>query len=481
MMHRRSGRLRVRQVRLILHWAIATPARVALRTHDKIYNYEQLRGGVLHVCAEFRALEGVRGSVGVLSDDVFFVVCCVVAAMRTGRQFVVLNPRWPKSTLDAVLRDAAVQHVVAKIGFRVPESVQSQRVTFLDLREPQLQAEVEQSAESRIYHASEVCCLLTAGSQGLPGVIKKTHHSLISELITWIIELRLTSRTITGLAQPLYYTGTMLFALATLLCGGTVAFCRSRPEASFCGDIRALRPSHLLLIPSQYRRLRKSLGAAEMKTLFENLDVLLSLGDRLSIEARKDLHDIASDRFVEMWGSTEGLGTLRKSSETSDIRSVGRPFIGDEIFIRDNIGRDVDGNSVGHISGRSDAGAPWLGTPGLIDSRDLGYIRAHSLFFVGRESDVFVDQTGKIVSSWDVERVLEPLPLAVEIAVVQKGSASLLILVAGAKADQRGIISSALEAFLRENQIGDCEVRYLDELPLTDVGKIDRGKIRQSQ
>jgi acyl-coenzyme A synthetase/AMP-(fatty) acid ligase len=467
--------------RMILHWAIASPARVALRTHENIYSYEQLRSCVLHVCEEFRALDEAQGSVGVFSDDVFFVLCCVVAAIRIGRRFVVLNSRWPQATLDPVLRDAEVRYVVAKLGTQLPDSVQNYRVKLFDLPAAQSQHSANQLQESRIYHASEVCCLLTAGSQGLPAVVKKTHHSLISELIAWVIEFRLTSRSITGLAQPLYYTGAMLFALATLLCGGTVVFCRSRPEATFCGDIRDLRPSHLLLIPSQYRRLRRLLGVAKLKALFENLDVLLSLGDRLSIEARKDLHEIASDRFIEMWGNTEGLGTLRKSSETSDVRSVGRPFIGDDIFIRNIVGKDVDGNSVGHISGKSDAGAPWLGAPGVIDSKDLGYIRDHNLYLAGRESDVFVGPTGRIVSSWDVERALESLQCAVEIALVQRDNASLLILVARAKADQRRVISTTLEPFLRSNQISDCEVRFVDELPLTDVGKVDRGKIRQSQ
>ena len=137
--------------RMILHWAIASPARVALRTHEKIYSYEQLRGCVLHVCEELCALDGIHSPVGVFSDDAFFVLCCVVAAIRTGRRFVILNSHWPQATLDAVLKDAEAQYVVAKLGTQLPESVQAERVKFFDLRAAQSQHAVNQSGESRIY------------------------------------------------------------------------------------------------------------------------------------------------------------------------------------------------------------------------------------------------------------------------------------------------------------------------------------------
>jgi acyl-coenzyme A synthetase/AMP-(fatty) acid ligase len=464
---------------MIMHWGLATPNRIAVRDHSNSHSYGKLRAAAIVIQRRLIALGEMDGYLAIISDDPFFVFAALTASMICGRRFVILSPNWRPAIFSKVTDQLKIDAFITNRTSAIPALSLATKVELIDVDSDPTTVNGLITAKS-LCHSREICSLLTAGSEGgVPGVVNKTHHALLSEIVAWLIELRITSRTVTSLAQPLHYSGAILLALATLICGATVTQCRSRPETALRNDLHEFRPTHLLLIPSQYRRLRAAFGEPELKLLFNGLEVYLSLGDRLSIAAREELQALTPNRFVEMWGNTEGLGAIRKSDEDFDIRSVGRPFLGDDVLIDGSIGQDIDGNKIGRISVQSDAGAPWHdGQAGLISGHDLGYVKNGALYTVGRRKDVFISQTGSIISSWDIENLLHMMDRTIEVAVTQPNSDFLRILIAGIEGiEMEEKTYEVVADFLSRFHIKAYEIKLVKELPLTELGKIDRKKI----
>ena len=111
--------------------------------------------------------------------------------------------------------------------------------------------------------------LLTSGSTGVPKIVQKTAYSLISEIFTWIVELNISRNTNTSVFQPIYYSAAWFYTFSTLAAGGSVHFGVRRPESIFLEELRASVSSHLILVPSQYRRLCEAFGKDEVLSLHQ--------------------------------------------------------------------------------------------------------------------------------------------------------------------------------------------------------------------
>jgi acetyl-CoA synthetase len=273
---------------------------------------------------------------------------------------------------------------------------------------------------------------------------------------------------------------------ATLLLPG-----QPRPAAIFAA-IEQFKPTVFFGLPTLYTSLTKAEGAD--RTDFSSLRMALSAAEVLSAEVFNAWKKLTGLEIIEGLGSTEVLHIyLSNAAEKKKLGAAGLRVPGYEIALRDKEGREVGDNEEGILWVRGDSNTPlyWNRPDKSAETiRDGGWIYTGDRFI--RDSDGFhffrgrADDLVKISGQWvyplEVELCLADHPEIRECAVF---AAELpdrrMTLKAVVVMNGRGFDQSATTRRLQDYVKGKLlpykyprEVIFIDELPKTGTGKIDR-------
>ena len=458
--------------RAIGHWAHTTPERVAVRSGSACYSYRALYRLSHHIRNTILvSLDGRPAKLGIGTDEHHIAIAAMCACLELGIGYVVLAPSWAPEIVADVLAQGHIVHVLTDqdVRGRLPP-----HVTVVQVRDDPGADDALGAAHNMSRLTDFECYLLTSGSSGAPKLVEKSAHSIMSECVAWLIELEVSRQSDLLLAQSLHYSGCWFFCMATMLAGGSVTFVSSRPTEALVQGIRAHQGTHLFLLPSQLRRILHEIGWAELLAALPRLQVWLSLGERLG--AHEKLHLSQCDfRLIEMWGNTEGLGSIWNGAEGRPLASVGRSFIFDELFVEYPIGKTPSGYEVGAIGVITDATSD--GDGGKILSSDQGYLVDSSLFLIGRMEEVVRNRSGLIVEPHDLYAVIETLLPGLSTAFVcDDGEHSLFVETGNMAADLGHLRDEIVLRFLEDL---DTVVRpiFRREFERTSSGKIDRARL----
>jgi len=273
---------------------------------------------------------------------------------------------------------------------------------------------------------------------------------------------------------------------ATLLLPG-----QPRPAAIFA-TIERFRPSVFFGLPTLYTSLTKADGAAQ--TDFSSLRMALSAAEVLSVEVFNGWKKLTGLEIVEGLGSTEVLHIyLSNRPEHKKPGAAGLRVPGYEIALRDKDGREVGDNPEGILWVRGDSNTPlyWNRPDKTAETiRDGGWIYTGDrflrdsegfYFFRGRADDL-VKISGQWVYPLEVELCLAEHPQVRECAVFAAELPDRLmtlkaVVVMNAGAFDAGEATKMLQDFVKAKllpYIYPREIKFIDELPKTGTGKIDR-------
>ncbi|WP_410606534.1 class I adenylate-forming enzyme family protein [Amycolatopsis sp. lyj-109] len=157
------------------------------------------------------------------------------------------------------------------------------------------------------------------------------------------------------------------------------------------------------------------------------------------------------------------------------LGSVGRIVPGMEARLTDDGEVEVRGLSMmdGYLGG-PEIGAGWLRTGDLGRFDDEGY-----LYLLDRADDVVVvGEHGTKVPTTVVEHALETHPAVRNAAVFGHGDRLRAVVVASSEVTAAELKAHARDAFGQEHYV-PAAVDFVDALPLTDVGKVDKRALAQ--
>ncbi len=273
---------------------------------------------------------------------------------------------------------------------------------------------------------------------------------------------------------------------ATLLLPG-----QPKPAAIF-DAIERFRPSVFFGLPTLYTSLTKAEGAAG--TDFSSLRMALSAAEVLSAEVFNGWKKLTGLEIVEGLGSTEVLHIyLSNRPERKKLGAAGLRVPGYEIMLRDKDGREVADNEEGILWVRGDSNTPlyWNRPDKTAETiRDGGWIYTGDRFvrdadgfhfFRGRADDL-IKISGQWVYPLEVELCLAEHPDVRECAVFaaelpdrRMTLKAVVVMNDGAfdEADATRMLQDFVKARLLPYKY-PREVKFLDELPKTGTGKIDR-------
>lgn len=418
------------------------------------------------------------------------------AIVGLGGVAVMINPELRTDHLATILKQADAP--VAMVGDRMVPMVKAaipSGTTIIEVGETSsplaAQAAVRTAAVS---DRDPALWLFSGGTTGAPKIVVQTHGSFINTTKRYGQEtLGYRPDDITIAVPRLFFgyaTGSALF-FSFSVGASTILFDEPPTPAALLKRIRRFRPTILITTPSAINALLGNEGATA--TDFVSVRFATSAGEALP--------ETLYHRFKERFGVEllDGLGTAEMwhifiTNTVGDVRpgTVGRPVAGFEVECRDDQGNKLGPDEVGLLWVRGDSEAlGYFGQPELTAQvfRD-GWVVTGDLISIDAEGYVThrgrADDALKVKGKWlrpqEVESCLLEHPAVREAAVVGvadeaglvKPIAFVVRSAAVAESDLKQHVLDRLEPYKHPRRIV-----FLDQFPVTHLGKIDRGALRR--
>jgi benzoate-CoA ligase family protein len=337
--------------------------------------------------------------------------------------------------------------------------------------------------------------MYSSGSTGRPkGIVHLQHDMAYSDAAFARNVLKLTPDDICFSVPKMFFaygfgnsiTFPFSVGAATLLLPG-----QPKPTAIF-EAIERYRPSVFFGLPTLYTSLSKAEAASA--TDFSSLRMAISAAEVLSAEVFNGWKKLTGLEIIEGLGSTEALHIyLCNLPDRKKLGAAGMRVPGYEIALREGDGREVGDDQEGVMWVRGDSSTPlyWNRPDKTAESiRDGGWIYTGDRFV--RDSDGFyffrgrADDLIKISGQWvyplEVELCLAEHPEVRECAVFaaelpDRRMTLKAVVVMNVRAFEESDATRMLQDFVKAKLLPykyPREIRFVDELPKTGTGKIDR-------
>ena len=447
--------------------------------------------------------DAALGRIGIESGDRFGLVmgnsnrtlCTLLAGWQRGAVPAPVNTRLDDATTTTLLGAAGAGTVVldgdfveqrATLGDAGHQVVVSGR-TDDDEFDAHVPGDVTRDVEPRL-DDEDALFLHTGGTTGRPKWVRITHANLAASLGTQLGQaLDRTDRSLHY--YPLYHSGGIDLTLCRLLCGGTVVIGRGWDPGDALETIERYAVDGITVVPQMGYELVHHDDVDDYD--LRSLTYFLVGSDTVTEELAGEFRALGAQP-MQAYGLTETMAVIAVT-EFGDIDcpldSTGE-VIEDVARIRivdPETGDPVERGAVGEILVRGDKVTPGYHNRPDADAFDGGWLHTDDLGRV--DSDGYLHITGRLdnmmivggenVYPTDVEETLAEHPAIAQAVVVakpdeRKGEIPVanVVLEAGEELTQEELTEWFIDrdaAFKHPR-----EVRFLEALPKTPVGKIDR-------
>jgi acetyl-CoA synthetase len=446
-------------------------------------------------------------------DDTPAYPAAFFGAVRAGFVPLLINTLTPPDLLQFYLCDSGATVAVAESEFCSRFDAQACKDTALRtliivsggtgdhaapnafLAEAWLPKFPSELAEADTHGVEMGFWMYSSGSTGRPkGIVHLQHDMAYSDLAFAQNVLKLKPDDICFSVPKIFFaygfgnsiTFPFSAGAATLLLPG-----QPKPAAIF-EAIGRFRPTVFFGLPTLYTSLTKAAGAAAAN--FSSLRMALSAAEVLSAEVFNGWRTLTGLEIVEGLGSTEVLHIyLSNRPEQKKLGAAGLRVPGYEIALKDKDGHEVADNEEGILWVRGDSSTPlyWNRPDKTAETiREGGWIYTGDRFV--RDSDGFhffrgrADDLIKISGQWvyplEVELCLAEHPEVRECAVYaaelpDRRMTLKAVVVMNSRSFEEADATKRLQDFVKARLLPykyPREVIFIDELPKTGTGKIDR-------
>jgi benzoate-CoA ligase family protein len=337
--------------------------------------------------------------------------------------------------------------------------------------------------------------LFSGGTTGRPKAAVQPHRSYVNTTQCYAANVLQYGEDDVTLSVPKLYFGyamgsNLLFPFAAG--AGSVLFDERCTADAIFSRVARHRPTVLITVPTMINQMvsHPEAGRQDFSCL------------RLATTAGEGLPEELHDRWDRTFGVPllDGLGTAEQwhiflSNRVGRIRrgTLGEVVPGFEIKVMDEEGREVPDGTVGHLWVRGGSRAlgywqqldksqscfrgEWVVTGDLVRRDADGY------YTYGGRADELLKVSGKWLSATEVEGCLLQHPAVSQVAVVGVADANGLVKPHAwiIPRERREGLAEELKAFVRDRlEAYKCprEVIFVDSLPTTHLGKVDRGRLR---
>jgi len=462
----------------------------------------------------FQSLDLKRGDrILMFLDDTPAYPAAFFGAVRAGFVPLLINTLTPPDLLQFYLSDSGATVAVTDSGFCSQFDAEACRDTALHtlivvngaasehaapnaiVAETWLPGFPADLAEAGTGRNEMAFWMYSSGSTGRPkGIVHLQHDMAYSEAAFAQHVLKLKPDDICFSVPKIFFAYGFGNAINfPFSAGATTLLLPGQPKpAGIFEAIGHFRPTVFFGLPTLYTSLTKAEGAAGAD--FSSLRMALSAAEVLSAEVANGWKRLTGLEIMEGLGSTEALHIyLSNRPDKRKPGAAGLRVPGYEVVLRDKDGREVGDNEEGIMWVRGDSNTPlyWNRPDKTAETiRDSGWIYTGDRFV--RDSDGFhffrgrADDLIKISGQWvyplEVELCLLDHPDVRECAVFaaelpDRRMTLKAVVVMNARAFDEGEATKMLQDFVKARLVPHKyprEIKFIDELPKTGTGKIDR-------
>ena len=477
--------------------ALATGGdRPALAFPDRTLSYAQLRDAAVRIGAQLAG----RRRVAVLAEPRIETAVAIVAALHAGVPAIPVNPRSGTSELAHVVADAEPEALLVAPGSAVPEPWGGRPALSVDLdADPVAREATAAPAE----HDPEAPALIvyTSGTTGPPKGAVLPRRAIASNLDALAHVWGWTQADVVAHALPLFHVHGLVIGILGPLRRGGRALHLGRFTPQGVGEALAGDATMLFGVPTMYRRLAEAAESApELAAALGRARLLVSGSAALPAAEHARLHRLTGRVVVERYGMTETLmNTAVRAAGPPQPGRVGPPLPGVEVRLVDDDGAELDpahpdDETLGelHVRGpnvflgylhRPDATAEalrdgWFATGDMATRDGDGSIR-----LVGRRATDLIKSGGYKIGAGEIEASLREHPAVQDAAVTGEPDDDLGERVVAWVVLRRDRPPAAPEelidhvAGLLAPHKRPRVVRFLDELPRTELGKVQKTRL----
>ena len=481
---------------LIRENALARPEQLALRHGAQRMNWGELGAQVERVAARLQAL-GVqpRDSIAICGANSIAYVLLFLGGVRAGLAVAPLPGGATADQLAGMVRDSGARFFFADED--VPAFDTDVPRIAMERLDDWLRGAPAQARAVDIQPHWPFNIIYSSGTTGTPKGIVQPHQ------MRWAHVARgenygYAPDAVAMVATSLCSNTTLVSVFPCLAKGGAVVMTQGRFDArAYLELAQDARATHAMLVPVQYQRLmalpdfdRFDLSSFRMK---------FCTSAPFAAALKADVLARWPGGLVEYYGMTEGGGTciLEAHKFPDKLHTVGKPSEGHDIRLVDEDAREVPPGALGEVVGRSGSmmtgyqnqpektrEAEWYDAQGnrFIRTGDVGRFDEDGfLVLMDRRKDMVISGGFNIYPS-DLEAVLRQHPAVADAAVVgvpsrEWGESPVAFVVPAADAPA----PEALRAWANE-RLGKtqrlADLRYLPELPRSDIGKVLKRQLR---
>ena len=449
--------------------------------------------GAAHAIAGHGLARGDR--VAILSANRAEYLAACYGIMRAGLVAVPVNFKFPRATIEFIIRDAGAELVFCDRAHRADCPPGPSVVCF--------EAENAESFDRFLVEGpfapvrpppNEPAMLLyTSGSTRKPKGVVLSHQSHI-----WVVETRLDGQDLSChrylIAAPLYHMNAL--ALSQLACAAhaTIVLLPHFTAQAYIDAIGRYRCTWLTAVPPMIAMMLRE-KALLARTDLSSVEFVRMGSAPVSTALLRDLRRaLPQARVTNAYGTTEAgpvvFGPHPLGLPQPEM-SVGCPHPMVQVRLADDGHRDADSGVLEMKSpalmlgyhNRPDVRSP-ITPDGFYVSGDVFRRDADGFYyFIGRTDDMFVSG-GENIYPTDVERMLECHPDVAQAAVVPfdddiKGTKPVAFVVS--KPDRQPS-ADEIKRFALANAPAYQHPRFVwfvDELPLASTNKVDRAALRR--
>lgn len=488
-------------------WAMYSPEKLYLREYStgSEFTFEQTNDRVDTLAAllqnEYHLQPGER--IAIFSKNSLFYVELYLAAIRTGTILVPLNFRLTAPELEGLIRDAAPRLVLYQEELKdtLPGYVHTNTsVTAVSVE--QIKDSMQQSAamlpgKVSVNDDTVTMILYTAGTTGIPKGVMITHRMLLWNAINTVVRLDITSADHTQSYAPFFHTGGWNVLFTPFLFHGASHTILEKFDVEIVLRLMEQEKSTILFgVPTMLQMMSEH-------PLFPSVNLssiryAIVGGAPMPLSLIETWHNKGIP-IRQGYGLTEVGPNCFSLPEKDAIRkrgSIGFPNLTIDPRLIDEDGKLCGVDEPGELQLKSPVVTPgyWGKPEETADSKDGLYFKTGDIatrdsegyyYIVDRKKNMYISG-GENVYPAETERIIYALPQVREVAVIGVPDArwgetgmACISLHPGAVLTGEQVLKHCTERLAKYKV--PKYVRFFDDLPKTDAGKINKRGLQETQ
>lgn len=464
--------------------------REAVKLNNDSITYSELN----YMSKSVASLVKNNEKIGFLSENNLLMPAALFGAAIAGVEFVPLNYRLSEEQLNMQLKRISPAILFTDQDIKC-KGIKTIGITTLAL---------DNKVELDNYSDDEAVAveLFTSGTTGEPKSAVLKHKNLMAYILGTVEFMSAGAEESVLLSVPPYHIAGIAAVLSSSYSGRKIVQLPNFTAEAWMRLVIKEKITNAFLVPTMLKRIVEKFDDNLSLPSLKNVAYGGGKMPRSVIERAMKL--LPHVNFTNAYGLTETSATIcmlgpedhRSAFNSSDalikrrLSSAGRPIPSIELIIKNDEGNICLPEELGNVwvrgeqvSGEYKGIGSKLDSEGWFPTKDRGFLDSDGYLFIdGRADDVIV-RGGENISPGEIEDVVRTHPNVEDVAAVavkdiEWGEAVGLVIVASSPIEDDEIIK-LVRTKLRSSRVPSI-IKYMDELPYNETGKLLRRVIRDN-